>query len=162
MFNIYGKYTGAVIYSNICEPDALSLIYDLCNHPLFKDASIRIMPDVHSGVGCAVGTTVKMKGGAVIPSIVGADVGCGVLTVIFERADDIDYKATVINGIRGRIRGRNVGKTRIATVFAVRYAHVTFVAGEKHSGEHEKKGGQSKHSFIHHHNSFHDAFVSRI
>ena len=93
MFNIYGKYTGAVIYSNICEPDALSLIYDLCNHPLFKDASIRIMPDVHSGVGCAVGTTVKMKGGAVIPSIVGADVGCGVLTVIFERADDIDFKA---------------------------------------------------------------------
>ena len=93
MFNIYGKYTDATIYSDICEPSALSLIYDLCNHPVFKDASIKIMPDVHSGAGCAVGTTIKMKGGRVIPSIVGADIGCGVLTVIFEHDGEIDFKS---------------------------------------------------------------------
>lgn len=93
MFNIYGKYTEAVIYSDICEPSALSLIYDLCNHPVFEGARIRIMPDVHSGKGCAVGTTVKMKGGRIIPSIVGADIGCGVLTVVFEHNGEINYKA---------------------------------------------------------------------
>ena len=90
MFNIYGKYTDATVYADICEAEAMSQIYDLCNHPIFKGASIRIMPDVHAGKGCTVGTTVKMKGGALIPSIIGADIGCGVLTVIFS-ADGIDF-----------------------------------------------------------------------
>ena len=92
MFNIYGKYTGATVYADICETDALSQIYDLCNHPIFKGASIKIMPDVHAGSGCTVGTTVKMNGGAIIPSIIGADIGCGVLAVVFD-ASDIDLAA---------------------------------------------------------------------
>lgn len=89
MFNIYGKYTDATVYADICEAEAMSQIYDLCNHPIFAGASIKIMPDVHAGKGCTVGTTVKMKGGALIPSIIGADIGCGVLTVIFT-ADGLD------------------------------------------------------------------------
>ena len=92
MFDIYGKYTGAVIYSDICEREALSQLYDLCNHPIFEGARIRIMPDVHAGAGCTVGTTISMERKAVIPSIVGADIGCGVYTVIFE-SGEIDYKA---------------------------------------------------------------------
>ncbi|MBQ9085366.1 MAG: RtcB family protein [Clostridia bacterium] len=92
MFDIYGKYTGAVIYSDICESEALSQLYDLCNHPIFEGARIRIMPDVHAGAGCTVGTTICMERKAVIPSIVGADIGCGVYTVIFE-SGEIDYKA---------------------------------------------------------------------
>ena len=92
MFDIYGKYTGAVIYSDICESEALSQLYDLCNHPIFEGARIRIMPDVHAGAGCTVGTTIFMERKAVIPSIVGADIGCGVYTVIFE-SGEIDYKA---------------------------------------------------------------------
>ena len=93
MFKIYGKYTQAIVYSDICENDALSQIFELCNHPIFKGASIRIMPDVHAGKGCTVGTTIRTKGGAVMPSIVGADVGCGVLTVIFSTDSQIDYAA---------------------------------------------------------------------
>ena len=92
MFNVYGKYTDATVYADICEAEALSQIYDLCNHPIFKGASIKIMPDVHAGKGCTVGTTVKMKGGALIPSIIGADIGCGVLTVIFT-AENVDLAA---------------------------------------------------------------------
>ena len=93
MFNIYGKYTSATIYADICEPEALSQIYDLCNHPILNGASIKIMPDVHAGSGVTVGTTVKTNRGAIIPSIVGADIGCGVLTVIFDTADAIDFLA---------------------------------------------------------------------
>ena len=93
MFNIYGKYTSATIYADICDPEALSQIYDLCNHPILDGASIKIMPDVHAGSGVTVGTTVKMKGDAIIPSIVGADIGCGVLTVIFDTQDGIDFYA---------------------------------------------------------------------
>ena len=93
MFDIYGNYTSAKIYAIKCDNDALAQIYDLCNHPVYKDAKIRIMPDVHSGVGCTVGTTVSMTRNAVIPSIVGADIGCGVLTVFFNTDNDIDFKA---------------------------------------------------------------------
>ncbi len=92
MFNIYGKYTSATIYADVCEKDALSQIYDLCNHPRLKGALIRIMPDVHAGAGVTVGTTVKMTGDTVLPSIVGADIGCGVLTVVFEANSPIDFK----------------------------------------------------------------------
>ncbi len=92
MFDIYGKYTSAKIYSDICESEALSQLYDLCNHPVFEGAKIRIMPDVHAGAGCTVGTTVYMEKQAIIPSIVGADIGCGVYTIIFE-AGEIDCKA---------------------------------------------------------------------
>ncbi len=93
MFEIYGKYTSAVVYSDICEQEALSQLYDLCNHPVFEGAAIRIMPDVHAGAGCTVGTTVRMQRRAIIPSVVGADIGCGVLTVLFEYDGEIDYKA---------------------------------------------------------------------
>ncbi len=93
MFELYGKYTSAIVYADICEGDAISQIYDLCNHPVYAGAKIRIMPDVHAGSGCTVGTTVTMQRKAVIPSIVGADIGCGVLTVTFEKSGDIDFKA---------------------------------------------------------------------
>ena len=93
MFDIYGKYTCAVVYSDICEPEALSQLYDLCNHPIFEGAVIRIMPDVHAGAGCTVGTTVRTERRAIIPSLVGADIGCGVLAVTFEYSGEIDFKA---------------------------------------------------------------------
>ena len=93
MFDIYGNYTSAKVYALKCDKDAVTQIYDLCNHPVYKDAKIRIMPDVHSGVGCTVGTTVSMTRNAVIPSIVGADIGCGVLTVFFKSENEIDFKA---------------------------------------------------------------------
>ncbi len=93
MFNVYGKYTSATIYADVCERDALSQIYDLCNHPKFYGALIRIMPDVHAGAGVTVGTTVKMSSETVFPSIVGADIGCGVLTVVFATEKELDFKA---------------------------------------------------------------------
>lgn len=93
MFEIYGKYTSATVYSDICDAEATSQIYGLCNHPIFEGASIKIMPDVHSGVGCTVGTTIKAQRRAVIPSVVGSDIGCGVLSVRFKRKSDIDYAA---------------------------------------------------------------------
>lgn len=93
MFNVYGKYTSATIYADVCEKDALSQIYELCNHPILKDAAIKIMPDVHVGSGVTVGTTIRYRGEKIIPSIVGADIGCGVLTVAFTQTMDIDYEA---------------------------------------------------------------------
>lgn len=93
MFDIYGKYTSARVYSDICDGEAQSQIFDLCNHPVYEGAKIRIMPDVHAGVGCTIGTTVYMDRKAVIPSIVGSDIGCGVLTTVFELDTEPNYQS---------------------------------------------------------------------
>lgn len=43
---------------------------------VFIDKNTRIMPDVHTGAGCVIGSTGNL-GDKVIPNIVGVDMGCG-------------------------------------------------------------------------------------
>lgn len=92
MIPINGKYTNAIIYTDNIEQEAISQLYGLCNHPAFEGATIRVMPDVHAGAGCTIGTTVKLAKRMVIPNIVGVDIGCGVLTTIFKATTPIDFK----------------------------------------------------------------------
>ena len=73
---IKGKYNNAVIYTTVIEDDAKQQIKDMCNSSVFKDSVIRIMPDVHSGAGCTIGTTMTIKD-KVVPNMVGVDIGCG-------------------------------------------------------------------------------------
>lgn len=63
------------IFTNNIEEKAVSQIYQLLEQPAFKDAKIRIMPDVHAGAGCVIGFTANL-GDKVIPNIVGVDIGC--------------------------------------------------------------------------------------
>lgn len=76
MLELRGKYTNALVYTDMIEEEAISQIIGLCNHPVFKDAKIRIMPDVHAGAGCTIGTTIKLKEKKIIPNLVGVDIGC--------------------------------------------------------------------------------------
>lgn len=76
MFDIIGKYTNATIYTDRIEEEAISQLYALCNHPAFENAKIKVMPDVHAGAGCTIGTTIKLAKKMVIPNIVGVDIGC--------------------------------------------------------------------------------------
>lgn len=57
------------------ESSALDQIRALCALPVVH-GHVAIMPDVHLGVGCTIGTVVALKD-AVIPSAVGVDPGCG-------------------------------------------------------------------------------------
>ena len=57
---------------------AIDQVYALVKEDAFKDSKVRIMPDVHPGIGCVVGFTADL-GDKVIPNIVGVDIGCGVL-----------------------------------------------------------------------------------
>lgn len=68
------------IFTDIIEPEALNQIYTLIKQPAFQNCKVRIMPDVHSGVGCVIGFTADL-GNKVIPNIVGVDIGCGMLTI---------------------------------------------------------------------------------
>lgn len=72
------------IYTDEVEELARKQILRLLSQPAFKDAKVRIMPDVHAGKGCVIGFTADL-GDKVIPNIVGVDIGCGMLTVALGR-----------------------------------------------------------------------------
>lgn len=74
------------IFTDNIEGKAQSQIYELLSQPAFRDARVRIMPDVHAGAGCVIGFTADL-GDKVIPNIVGVDIGCGVRVVELGKAD---------------------------------------------------------------------------
>ena len=82
MITIQNTYNSASVYAEALDPGAEGLIRALCGSPISKGSSIRIMPDVHAGKGCAVGTTMTIKD-RVAPGLVGVDIGCGMLAVKF-------------------------------------------------------------------------------
>lgn len=91
MLEIKGKYTTAVCYANIIEEEAVGQILQMCNHEFTEGSKIRIMPDVHWGKGCTIGTTMTVKD-KVVPNIVGVDISCGMYTVNLGK-NDIDLEA---------------------------------------------------------------------
>ena len=80
MIELNGKYTSARVFTEIIDPSAISQIIELCNQPMSEGSHIRIMPDVHAGAGCTIGTTMKISD-KVVPNLVGVDIGCGMETV---------------------------------------------------------------------------------
>lgn len=80
MIELSGKYNSAKVFTDIIEPDAISQIITLCSQEISKDSKIRIMPDVHAGTDCTIGTSMTIKDKAV-PNMVGVDIGCGMETV---------------------------------------------------------------------------------
>lgn len=68
------------IYAKTIEQEATAQIDKLCNHPVSDGSKVRIMPDVHAGAGCTIGTTMTIHD-RVCPNLVGVDIGCGMLAV---------------------------------------------------------------------------------
>lgn len=90
MFEIKGKVNTAICYANIVEDEAIEQIRRMCDYEFTEGSQIRIMPDVHAGKGCTIGTTMTIMDKAV-PNIVGVDIGCGMYTVNIGKAD-IDFE----------------------------------------------------------------------
>ena len=86
MIEIAGKFNTAICYTNELEDTAYSQIESVCNESAFKDLKIRIMPDVHAGKGCTIGTTMTITD-KVVPNMVGVDIGCGMYTVALGNVD---------------------------------------------------------------------------
>ena len=80
------KMADLKIFTNNIEQEAIEQINTLIEQPAFSECKVRIMPDVHTGVGCVIGFTADL-GDKVIPNIVGVDIGCGMLTVELGSAD---------------------------------------------------------------------------
>ena len=80
MLKIKGKVNTAICYAKVIEDDAIEQIRTMCNYGLTEGSKIRIMPDVHAGAGCTIGTTMTISDKA-CPNVVGVDIGCGMYTV---------------------------------------------------------------------------------
>ncbi|NLX62935.1 MAG: RtcB family protein [Tissierellia bacterium] len=80
MIEITGKYNTAKVFTDTIDSGAIEQIKELCDQEFVKDSSIRIMPDVHTGIGCTIGTTMTITD-KVVPNLVGVDIGCGMETV---------------------------------------------------------------------------------
>ena len=90
MFIIDGTVSSAVCYAKIAEEQAIMQIRRMCSYALTEGSRVRIMPDVHAGKGCTIGTTMTIAGKA-CPNIVGVDIGCGMYTVkLYETVLDFE------------------------------------------------------------------------
>jgi len=80
LIKIKGKYNEAVVFSEEIEETAKQQVYELCNQEFLKDSKIRMMPDLHAGKGCTIGTTMTITD-KIVPNFVGVDLGCGMICV---------------------------------------------------------------------------------
>ena len=60
MITIQGLYNTAVCYTPELEEAARKQIQTVCDQAEFAGCKIRIMPDVHAGKGCTIGTTMTI------------------------------------------------------------------------------------------------------
>lgn len=106
---IKGKVNAAVCYARVVEDEAIEQIRRMCDYAMTDGSRIRIMPDVHAGNGCTIGTTMTITD-KVVPNVVGVDIGCGMYTVNlgktgidFEKVDEAaHYIPSGINVWEGR------------------------------------------------------------
>lgn len=90
MIQIKNQTQTAVVYADSIDPGAEGLLRALCGSPAAQGSTIRVMPDVHAGRGCAVGTTMTISD-RVPPGLVGVDIGCG-MTVLKVRAKGLELQ----------------------------------------------------------------------
>lgn len=82
MKEVVGKYSTAKVFADNVDEGSVSQIETLCNQEFTSGARIRLMPDVHVGAGCTIGTTMTITD-KIVPNLVGVDIGCGMETVVF-------------------------------------------------------------------------------
>lgn len=93
MFEIKGKFSTAKVMTDNIEEEAIAQITELVNNQASDGSKIVIMPDVHAGKGCTIGTTLTYTD-KIVPNLVGVDIGCSVSATILKdlKAKDVDFK----------------------------------------------------------------------
>ena len=66
--------TSCLTETRVVEDEAIEQIRRMCDYQMTEGSKIRIMPDVHAGKGCTIGTTMTITDKAV-PNVVGVDIG---------------------------------------------------------------------------------------
>ena len=90
MIEIIGNVNTAKCFTGNLEDVARGQLKAVCDMEEFASSKIRIMPDVHAGKGCTIGTTMTITD-KIVPAMVGVDIGCGMYTVYLGKID-IDFE----------------------------------------------------------------------
>lgn len=88
---VSGKYNTAEVFTENLEESARSQIERLCNQSYSAGSKIRMMPDVHAGAGCTIGTTMTITD-KICPNLVGVDIGCGMETLVIKADSRVSEK----------------------------------------------------------------------
>lgn len=80
MIELKGKYNEAKIFTEVVDEASISQVLLLLNQEFVSGSKIRLMPDIHAGSGCTIGTTMTITD-KIVPNLVGVDIGCGMETV---------------------------------------------------------------------------------
>ena len=88
---VKGKYNTAKVFTDVVDEKSLQQIKTLCDQEFTSGARIRLMPDVHAGAGCTIGTTMTIKD-KIVPNLVGVDIGCGMETLMIHKDSEAAQK----------------------------------------------------------------------
>jgi RNA-splicing ligase RtcB len=111
MREVTGKYNTAKIFTDVVDEKSINQVKLLCDQEFVTGSKIRMMPDIHAGAGCTIGTTMTITD-KICPNLVGVDIGCGMLCVqLTDKEIDLEKLDKVIrNYIPSgfNVRGENV------------------------------------------------------
>ena len=114
MIEIAGKHNTAKVFTDSLDDKSREQIERLCDQAFTKGSLIRLMPDVHAGVGCTIGTTMTIRD-KIVPNLVGIDIGCGMETLVIggESQASRDFDPARLDALvyRQIPSGMNVRKT---------------------------------------------------
>lgn len=100
------------IFTTTIEDAALEMINAIAAHPYFDDSKIRIMPDTHAGNAIVVGFTCPV-GQYLNPEHVGADIGCGIETELFDKLLPVEQFPLFEQRVRNAIpMGKDINTKR--------------------------------------------------
>lgn len=92
MKEVKGKYNTAKIFTDVVDQKSIDQVKLLCDQEFVEGSKIRMMPDIHAGAGCTIGTTVTVAD-KICVNLVGVDIGCGMhVTKLLLREDDVDFE----------------------------------------------------------------------
>lgn len=95
MIVVNGEYGEAKIFTDDVDEESIKQIKTVLDDDIVEGQTVRMMPDVHAGNGCVIGTTMTV-GDKVSPSLVGVDIGCGMATLKFD-IDEIPKPESINN-----------------------------------------------------------------
>lgn len=81
MIEVCGKYNTAKVFTDTLDERSREQVRELCDQAFTEGSTIRLMPDVHAGMGCTIGTTMTISD-KIVPNLVGLDIGCGMETLV--------------------------------------------------------------------------------
>ena len=138
MIEVTGRFNSAKIYTDVVDEASISQVIALCNQEFSAGSRIRLMPDIHAGAGCTIGTTMTITD-KVVPNLVGVDIGCGMETIRvrethleMQKLDKLIYEK-IPSGFKIRDKShRYAGQVDLEDLFCAK--HVDLLRAEKSVG----------------------------